>query len=153
MSDEKNKILDSTYYQLSQAAYKSDKRLNKEVVVVDNKDNPLQTWKVGETFHDKQTGMDAAVFERDVNGKKQVMVAFRGTEGDKIFEKDSLKPGEGMKDALTDGRFFIKKDGVHDPAPAPKAGERGENPRRYWNEENGQWEYHNQFEQADRVMK
>ena len=39
------------------------------------------------TFHDKQTGMDAVVFERDVDGKKQVMVSFRGTEGDKIIEK------------------------------------------------------------------
>ena len=46
--------------------------------------------------------MDAVVFERDVDGKKQVMVSFRGTEGDKIIEKNSLgipmKPGEGMKD-------------------------------------------------------
>ncbi|CUB59128.1 hypothetical protein BN2127_JRS10_04790 [Bacillus subtilis] len=42
--------------------------------------------------------MNAVVFERDVDGKKQVMVDFRGTEGDKIIEKSSLgismKPGK-----------------------------------------------------------
>ncbi len=42
--------------------------------------------------------MDAVAFERDINGQKQVMVAFRGTEGDKIIEKISLgvpmKPGK-----------------------------------------------------------
>ncbi|PES67280.1 hypothetical protein CN507_13705 [Bacillus cereus] len=148
-----DKVLDTTYYQLARYAYQDDEDLKDEVYVKDNGKKDIQTWEVGEKFHDKQTGMDAVVFERVVDGKTQVMVSFRGTEGDKIIEKDSLKPGEGMKDALTDGRFFIKRDGVHDPAPAPKAGERGENPRRYWNEENGQWEYHNQFEQADRVMK
>ncbi|MEK4742663.1 MULTISPECIES: lipase family protein [unclassified Bacillus (in: firmicutes)] len=148
-----DKVLDTTYYQLARYAYQDDEDLKDEVYVKDNGKKDIQTWEVGEKSHDKQTGMDAVVFERVVDGKTQVMVSFRGTEGDKIIEKDSLKPGEGMKDALTDGKFFIKRDGVHDPAPAPKAGERGENPRRYWNEENGQWEYHNQFEQADRVMK
>lgn len=156
--DEKNKVLDSTYYQLSQAAYRSDKRLNKEVVVVDNADNTLQTWKVGKTFHDKQTGMDAVVFERVVDGKTQVMVAFRGTEGDKILEKNSLglsiKPGEGMKDALTDGDHFIARKGVHDSAPIPNKGTTQEDhPGIYWNEENKQWEHHNQFEQAEKVME
>ena len=57
--------------------------------------------------------MDAVVFERDVDGKKQVMVSFRGTEGDKIIEKNSLgipmKPGEGMKDLKTDTNHFVKK--------------------------------------------
>lgn len=150
---ENNKITDETFYRLSKEAYRNDKDLEDSINIKNAEEGTVQTWKVGETFHDKQTGMDAVAFERVIDGKKQVMVAFRGTEGDKIFEKDSLKPGEGMKDALTDGRFFIKRDGVHDQAPAPKAGERGENPRRYWNEDNGQWEYHNQFEQAGRVMK
>lgn len=146
-------ITDLTMYELSKNAYKSDKERGKYVTIKNDDDEIVQSWKVHKTFHDKQTGMDAVVFEREVNGKTQVMVAFRGTEGDKIFEKDSLKPGEGMKDALTDGKFFIKRDGVHDSAPAPKAGERGEDPRRYWNEENRQWEYHNQFEQAEKVME
>ncbi len=57
--------------------------------------------------------MDAVVFERDINGKKQVMVAFRGTEGDKIIEKNFLgipmKPGGGMKDLKTDTNHFVKK--------------------------------------------
>ncbi|EMA6345222.1 DUF2974 domain-containing protein [Bacillus cytotoxicus] len=150
-----NTVLDKTYYDLSRGAYRNDLGATYEVKDPTNPKKVLQTWTVNKdmSYHDKQTGMDAVVFERDVNGKKQVMVAFRGTEGDKILEKDSLKPGEGMKDALTDGKFFIKRDGVHDPAPAPKAGERGEDPRRYWNEENGQWEYHNQFEQAEKIMK
>ncbi|EMA6344693.1 hypothetical protein ACH0R4_RS16385, partial [Bacillus cytotoxicus] len=130
-------VLDISFYRMAQGAYMTDEELGTEITVKNKDKETLQTWKIGEKFHDKQTGMDAVVFERDVNGKKQVMVAFRGTEGDKILEKDSLKPGEGMKDALTDGKFFIKRDGVHDPAPAPKTGERGEDPRRYWNEENG----------------
>ena len=87
---------------MAKDAYKSDKELRNEITVNNANDDTLQTWKVRETFHDKQTGMDAVVFERDVDGKKQVMVSFRGTEGDKIIEKNSLgipmKPGEGMKD-------------------------------------------------------
>lgn len=122
---ENNKITDETFYRLSKEAYRNDKDLEDSINIKNAEEDTVQTWKVGETFHDKQTGMDAVAFERVVDGKKQVMVAFRGTEGDKIFEKDSLKPGEGMKDALTDGRFFIKRDGVHDPAPAPRQ-EKGE---------------------------
>ncbi|GCF70575.1 hypothetical protein BC2903_43940 [Bacillus cereus] len=42
--------------------------------------------------------MNAVVFERDINREKQVMVDFRGTEGNKIIEKNSLgipmKPGK-----------------------------------------------------------
>ncbi len=34
--------------------------------------------------------MGAVVFLLDVNGEKQVMVAFRGTEGDKIRKKNSV---------------------------------------------------------------
>ncbi|ANC06563.1 hypothetical protein WR51_05595 [Bacillus cereus] len=41
------------------------------------------------------------------------MVSFRGTEGNKIIEKNSLgipmKPGEGMKDLKTDTNHFVKK--------------------------------------------
>ena len=56
--------------------------------------------------------MNAVVFERDINREKQVMVDFRGTEGDKIIEKNSLgismKPGryEGFK---TDTNHFVNK--------------------------------------------
>jgi hypothetical protein len=43
----------------------------------------LQTWHVSNEIdnsllHDKKTGFDTFVFERDVDGKKQV-VALRGT--------------------------------------------------------------------------
>ncbi|WP_242220288.1 lipase family protein [Bacillus cereus group sp. BfR-BA-01380] len=157
--NENNKVLDSSYYQMSRYAYRSDEKLGESVDITDNKGNPVQTWKVNKdmTFHDKQTGMDAVVFEREVNGKTQVMVAFRGTEGDTIFEKNSLglpiKPGEGMKDAKADGNHFILRNGVHDPAPPPTPGSEGNHPEKYWNEENKRWEYHNQFEQAERVMK
>ncbi len=41
------------------------------------------------------------------------MVDFRGTEGDKIIEENSLgipmKPGEGMKDLKTDTNHFVNK--------------------------------------------
>ena len=94
----KKEVLDGTYYQLAHAAYKSDKELDKRVYVTNKQGESLQTWEVDKTVHDKQTGMDAVVFERDVDGKKQVMVSFRGTEGDKIIEKNSLgipmKPGK-----------------------------------------------------------
>ncbi|WP_442866418.1 lipase family protein [Bacillus cereus group sp. BY9-3LC] len=142
---------------MAKDAYKSDKELRSEITVNNANDDTLQTWKVRETFHDKQTGMDAVVFERDVDGKKQVMVSFRGTEGDKIIEKNSLgipmKPGEGMKDLKTDTNHFVLREGVHEPAAPPVAGTENEGSKKYWNEENQRWETHNQFEQAERVMK
>ncbi|MFK2792936.1 MULTISPECIES: lipase family protein [Bacillus cereus group] len=142
---------------MAKDAYKSDKELRNEITVNNANDDTLQTWKVRETFHDKQTGMDAVAFERDVDGKKQVMVAFRGTEGDKIIEKNSLgipmKPGEGMKDLKTDTNHFVLREGVHEPAAPPVAGTENEGSKKYWNEENQRWETHNQFEQAERVMK
>ncbi|MFU2031086.1 lipase family protein [Bacillus wiedmannii] len=154
---ENDQVLDLSYYQLAKGAYRNDKQLKKEFDVKDTHDNIVQTWKVGETFHDKQTGMDAVVFERDVDGKKQVMVSFRGTEGDKIIEKNSLgipmKPGEGMKDLKTDTNHFVLREGVHEPAAPPVAGTENEGSKKYWNEENQRWETHNQFEQAERVMK
>ncbi|MCP1162422.1 MULTISPECIES: DUF2974 domain-containing protein [Bacillus] len=154
---ENDQVLDLSYYQLAKGAYRNDKQLKKEFDVKDTHDNIVQTWKVGETFHDKRTGMDAVVFERDVDGKKQVMVSFRGTEGDKIIEKNSLgipmKPGEGMKDLKTDTNHFVLREGVHEPAAPPVAGTENEGSKKYWNEENQRWETHNQFEQAERVMK
>ncbi|WP_377867308.1 hypothetical protein [Bacillus sp. R86525] len=142
---------------MAKDAYKSDKELRNEITVNNANDDTLQTWKVRETFHDKQTGMDAVVFERDVDGKKQVMVAFRGTEGDKIIEKNSLgipmKPGEGMKDAKADVNHFVLREGVHEPAAPPVAGTENADSKKYWNEEHQRWETHNQFEQAERVMK
>ncbi|MFJ6289926.1 MULTISPECIES: lipase family protein [Bacillus] len=142
---------------MAKDAYKSDKELRNEITVNNANDDTLQTWKVRETFHDKQTGMDAVAFERDVDGKKQVMVAFRGTEGDKIIEKNSLgipmKPGEGMKDLKTDTNHFVLREGVHEPAAPPVAGTENAGSKKYWNEENERWETHNQFEQAERVMK
>ncbi|MDA1779024.1 hypothetical protein PDL16_18130 [Bacillus cereus group sp. BY9-3LC] len=157
--DSKNtqEVLDLSFYRMAKDAYKSDKELRSEITVNNANDDTLQTWKVRETFHDKQTGMDAVVFERDVDGKKQVMVSFRGTEGDKIIEKNSLgipmKPGEGMKDLKTDTNHFVLREGVHEPAAPPVAGTENEGSKKYWNEENQRWETHNQFEQAERVMK
>jgi len=152
-----NQVLDVTYYELAQRAYDDDETLQGKVVLKDSDKNLIQEWKVEKTFHDKQTGMDAVAFERDVDGKKQVMVAFRGTEGDKIIEKNSLgipmKPGEGMKDLKTDTNHFVLREGVHEPAAPPVAGTENEGSKKYWNEENQRWETHNQFEQAERVMK
>ncbi|HDR7788613.1 hypothetical protein COJ60_19285 [Bacillus cereus] len=150
-------LLDISYYRMAQDAYMTDEELGSEITVKNRNKETLQTWKVGETFHDKQTGMDAVVFERDVDGKKQVMVSFRGTEGDKIIEKNSLgipmKPGEGMKDLKTDTNHFVLREGVHEPAAPPVAGTENAGSKKYWNEENQRWETHNQFEQAERVMK
>ncbi|GCF70578.1 hypothetical protein CV717_01880 [Bacillus cereus] len=150
-------LLDISYYRMAQDAYMTDEELGSEITVKNRNKETLQTWKVGETFHDKQTGMDAVVFERDVDGKKQVMISFRGTEGDKIIEKNSLgipmKPGEGMKDLKTDTNHFVLREGVHEPAAPPVAGTENAGSKKYWNEENQRWETHNQFEQAERVMK
>ncbi|WP_212955058.1 lipase family protein [Bacillus sanguinis] len=151
------KVLDTTYYQLARYAYQDDENLKDNVYIRDNGKNKIQSWAVEKTFHDKQTGMDAVVFERDINGKKQVMVSFRGTEGDKIIEKNSLgipmKQGEGMKDLKTDTNHFVLREGVHEPAAPPVAGTENAGSKKYWNEENQRWETHNQFEQAERVMK
>ncbi|MES5895450.1 hypothetical protein [Bacillus cereus group sp. RP43] len=154
---ENNKITDETFYRLSKEAYRNDKDLEDSINIKNAEEGTVQTWKVGETFHDKQTGMDAVAFERVIDGKKQVMVAFRGTEGDKIIEKNSLgipmKPGEGMKDAKADVNHFVLREGVHEPAAPPVAGTENAGSKKYWNEENQRWETHNQFEQAERVMK
>ena len=91
-------VLDQTYYDLAKGAYRNDLGENYEIKDYTDQKKVLQTWKVRETFHDKQTGMNAVVFGRDINREKQVMVDFRGTEGDKIIEKNSLgipmKPGK-----------------------------------------------------------
>lgn len=70
--DSKNtqEVLDLSFYRMAKDAYKSDKELRNEITVNNANDDTLQTWKVRETFHDKQTGMDAVVFERDVDGGK-----------------------------------------------------------------------------------
>ncbi|WP_374192069.1 hypothetical protein, partial [Bacillus sp. XF8] len=144
---------------MAKDAYMTDEELGTEITVKNADKETLQTWKVGEKFHDKQTGMDAVVFEREVDGKTQVMVAFRGTQGDKILVENSLgipmKPGEGMKDLETDIDYFVTRSkGVHDPAPPPTTpGSEANHPEKYWNEENKRWEYHNQFEQAEKVME
>ncbi|WP_243526186.1 lipase family protein [Bacillus pseudomycoides] len=159
--NENDRVLDSSYYQLSRGAYQSDKDLAKGFAVLDRDGNTIQKWETGKTFHDKQTGMDAVVFERVVDGKTQVMVAFRGTEGSTAFKTIGgvpVGPGETFNDIKTDGNHFIMREGVHDPAPPPSSGSTGSGtetiePGKYWNEENKQWEYHNQFEQAEKVME
>ena len=91
-------VLDRIYYDLAKGAYRNDLGKNYEIKDYTDQKKVLQTWKVRETFHDKQTWMNAVVFGRDINREKQVMVDFRGTEGDKIIEKNSLgipmKPGK-----------------------------------------------------------
>ncbi|PES67336.1 hypothetical protein CN507_14055 [Bacillus cereus] len=153
-----DKVLDITYYQLAKDAYIAGEVDHREVYKPGTKE-VIQTWDVNKetSFHDKQTGMDVTIFEREVNGKTQVMVAFRGTEGDTILEKNSLgipiKPGEGMKDAKADINHFILREDVHEPAAPPVAGTEHADSKKYWNEEHQRWETHNQFEQAERVMK
>lgn len=64
--DSKNtqEVLDLSFYRMAKDAYKSDKGLRNEITVNNANDDTLQTWKVRETFHDKQNGMNAVVFER-----------------------------------------------------------------------------------------
>ncbi|EMX0191068.1 MULTISPECIES: hypothetical protein [Bacillus] len=55
-----------------------------EVKIRDEQKNMLQPWHVSNEIdisllHDKKTGFDAFLFERDVDGKKQVVV-FRGRD-------------------------------------------------------------------------
>ncbi|MEC2258853.1 hypothetical protein P9H08_19605 [Bacillus cereus] len=50
-----------------------------EVKIRDEQKNMLQPWHVSNEIdisllHDKKTGFDAFLFERDVDGKKQVVV-------------------------------------------------------------------------------
>ncbi|PEY34804.1 hypothetical protein CN354_16195 [Bacillus cereus] len=160
---ENNKITDETFYRLSKEAYRKDKDLEGSINIKNAEEGTVQTWKANKDmfYHDKQTGMDAVVFERVVDGKTQVMVAFRGTEGSTAFKTIGgvpVGPGETFNDIKTDGNHFIMREGVHDPAPPPSSGSTGSGteaiePGKYWNEENKQWEYHNQFEQAEKVME
>ncbi|MEY8349972.1 hypothetical protein AALF16_17025 [Bacillus cereus] len=155
----RDKVLDLTYYRLSQDAYMSEEELGGEAKIYEpGTKNVIQKWQVNKdmSYHDKQTGMDAVVFEREVDGRTQVMVAFRGTEGGtaiKTLAGVPVGPGETFNDLKTDINHFIMREGVHNPAPPPVAGTEGAHPEKYWNEENKQWEYHNQFEQAEKVME
>lgn len=61
-------VLDRIYYDLAKGAYRNDLGKNYEIKDYTDQKIVLQKWKVGETFHDNQTGMNAVVFERDVDG-------------------------------------------------------------------------------------
>ena len=55
----------------------------KEFMLLINKES-LQTWEVDKTVHDKQTGMDAVVFERDVDGKSKLWYLSEEQKGIKL---------------------------------------------------------------------
>ncbi|WJE53597.1 hypothetical protein QRE66_04790 [Bacillus cereus] len=144
-----DKVLDITYYQLAKDAYITEEVDHRDVYKTGTKE-VIQTWDVNKetSFHDKQTGLDVTVFEREVNGKTQVMVAFRGTEGSTAIKTVEIAgkqipvgPGKTFNDLGTDGNHFIMREGVHDPAPPPSSGSTGSGtetiePGKYWNEEN-----------------
>ena len=48
-------VLDRIYYDLAKGAYRNDLGKNYEIKDYTDQKKVLQTWKVRETFHDKQT--------------------------------------------------------------------------------------------------
>ena len=147
-----DKVLDQTYYDMSKLAYHDSAEIPDEVKIRDEQKNVLQTWHVSNEIdnsllHDKKTGFDAVVFERDVDGKKQVVVAFRGTQGDDLF-------GEGAPDLTTDIDYVALGKPVHEKAnlDTPTASMTG-GEHIYYNKENEQYEYRNQFTNTDELLK
>ncbi|MED1611420.1 hypothetical protein [Bacillus paranthracis] len=66
-----DKVLDQTYYDMSKLAYSDSAEIPDEVKIRDEQKNVLQTWHVSNEIdnsllHDKKTGFDAVVFERDL---------------------------------------------------------------------------------------
>ncbi len=59
----KNEVLDSTFYQLADTTYKSDKDIEEEVVITNKEGRSLQAQEKGGTFHDKLGQTQQSLYE------------------------------------------------------------------------------------------
>jgi len=93
-----SKIRDKTYHRLSGVAYLDEPNKKYSMIYEDGKEKwnliTDKSWKL----HDTKTGFDATVFKNE-KGKK-IIVAYRGTEGDKIL-------GRGFADVKTDAEYIV----------------------------------------------
>ncbi|WP_243293162.1 hypothetical protein [Bacillus sp. FJAT-47783] len=92
-----SKISDGTYHELAEHAY-TKKSLPVKIKRIDK----TETWRPlkleGTVLHDQKTGFDAKIYVN--NEMKEVVVSFRGTQGDEI-------PGEGTADVVTDVKDVV----------------------------------------------
>jgi predicted esterase YcpF (UPF0227 family) len=106
--EEVREIRDETYHKLSGFAYFENPRKKQIINYSDGK----QTWETITSkkfkLHDPDTGFDAMVSRNDNN----IIVAFRGTQGDKIV---SLRKGldEGWKDVVADVEYVVMSEKVN----------------------------------------
>ncbi|MDM5238936.1 hypothetical protein QUF83_23120 [Bacillus cereus] len=84
---------DETYQKLSGLAYKDEKKLTP-----DEKGGWEPIHPEGAKLHDSVTGFDATVFYNEHT--KEVVVSYRGTEGDKPLDRSG-------PDILTDARYIL----------------------------------------------
>lgn len=101
-------VRDKVYHRLSSVSYLDNLSKEYDIKFVDGK----QTWKIINNkdmkLHDTSTGFDAMVAK---NGKN-VVVAFRGTQGDKIV---SLRKGldAGWQDVVADVDYVVRNKKVN----------------------------------------
>ncbi|WHX40366.1 hypothetical protein QNH36_22440 [Mesobacillus sp. AQ2] len=132
---------DKLYLFLSQQAYYIDhKRLPKFIEY--NNNQQTHKWEVVNkkdyVTTDSTTGFDALVVKK----KDQIVVSFRGTQGDDML-------GAGMADLETDIQYIMMKDKVHEKQSNP----RGDRLDVYYNPEKKEWYKKNQFQQAEQLVK
>ncbi|MEK5062324.1 lipase family protein [Cytobacillus sp. FSL R5-0596] len=134
------KIEDKFYLFLSRQAYAIDhKRLPNFIKY--NNNQKSHKWEVVKNKEyittDPTTGFDAFV----VKNKDQIVVAFRGTQGDDML-------GAGMADLETDIQYIVMKDKVHQKQSNP----RGDRLDVYYNPKENVWYKKNQFQQAEKLI-
>ncbi|WP_028403260.1 lipase family protein [Ectobacillus panaciterrae] len=141
-----NIVSDYVYKELSRASYEKE-----GTVSIDNSLGETQKWKPlhpnGAKLHDPTTGFDATVFVNE--DTKQVVVAFRGTEGTGPFKRayPDIKKADGGDVVL--GTLKDRKDELarleNSPTYSPDDEFRKEDLRKEIAE--------SQFTQADELMK
>jgi hypothetical protein len=134
------KIEDKLYLYLSQQAYYIDhKRLPKYIEY--NNNQQTHKWEVVNkkdyVTTDSDTGFDSLVVKKD----DQIVVSFRGTQGDDML-------GAGMADLETDVQYIVMKDNVHQKQSNP----RGDRLDVYYNPEKKEWYKKDQFQQAEKLI-
>lgn len=98
---DKNTIRDKLYHRLSRYAYDEKSLPNFNINFQDGKQTWKQTGKDDFLLNDEDTGFNAVIYKN----KDDIIISFRGTEGDQIF-------GDGFKDIVADVQYVVAKDKV-----------------------------------------
>lgn len=95
---------DKVYWELSKESYVDINHV--PIVSVRNVDGENQSWEIIAKVNYDDTGMDVKVYQR----QGEIIIAFRGTEGSKLFSQDA---GRALKDLKADVASVVIKDPVY----------------------------------------